>query len=73
MRGELIEAIRIVRTRRRIGLKDAKEAVDAYLETQPSLARSVRQAQANTRRRALAWLTAIVTSALALYYLFVGE
>ena len=73
MRGELIEAIRIVRTSQRVDLKDAKEAVDAYLEKQPALAQAVREAQAETRRRVLGWLTAILTSMVLLYYLFVGE
>ena len=73
MRGELIEAIRIVRSSQRIGLKEAKEAVDAHLETQPALARSVREAQAKTRRRVLNWLAWLGLAAAALYYLLPAE
>jgi len=73
MRGEMIEAIRIVRTKQRIGLKDAKEAVDAYLLTQPALARSVGEARAKARRRALNWLAWFVFATALLYYTFLGE
>ena len=35
--GNLIEAIKVVRQERNVGLKEAKEAVEAYLALEPAL------------------------------------
>ena len=34
-KGQMIEAIKVVRQEQNLGLKEAKDAVDAYLKTQP--------------------------------------
>lgn len=41
-RGEMIEAIKIVRMEHRTGLKEAKDFVDRYLEGNPALKAAVR-------------------------------
>ena len=36
-KGQMIEAIKVVRQEQNLGLKEAKDAVEAYLTTQPDL------------------------------------
>ena len=36
-RGDVIAAIKVVRVQRNLGLKEAKDLVDAYIRSQPSL------------------------------------
>lgn len=43
--GRMIEAIKIVRTERNLGLKQAKEQVEQYLQQHPELLRQSRVAQ----------------------------
>ena len=57
--GKLIDAIRIVREARGIGLKDAKEEVERYLESDPLVRSRYRAAVSESRRSALLWLLAI--------------
>ena len=47
--GNKIEAIKIIREERGLGLKEAKDLVDAYVETDPSLKASVANASAGGR------------------------
>jgi ribosomal protein L7/L12 len=68
-RGSKIEAIKIVRQERNIGLKEAKDAVEQYLSSQPSLQTSLAAARKEAGRRALNWLVAIIALAILAYYL----
>lgn len=43
--GRMIEAIKIVRTERNLGLKQAKEQVEQYMQQHPELLRQSRVAQ----------------------------
>lgn len=43
--GRMIEAIKIVRTERNLGLKQAKEQVEQYMQQHPELFRQSRVAQ----------------------------
>ena len=43
--GRMIEAIKIVRTERNVGLKQAKEQVEQYMQQHPELLRQSRVAQ----------------------------
>jgi len=68
--GKLIEAIRIVREARRIGLKDAKDAVDRYLASDPLMRSRVDAANAESRRAARLWAIALaLVIGLITYYL----
>jgi len=42
----VIAAIKVVRVERKLGLKEAKDLVDAYIRSQPSLRQKMEQAQA---------------------------
>ena len=70
-KGNKIEAIKIVRVTRHIGLKQSKELVDTYLATQPALQRKIEMKQAEFRRGCLIWLvSATLLFVAAIYYLF---
>jgi ribosomal protein L7/L12 len=66
--GNKIEAIKIVREERNIGLKEAKDAVEDYVRSQPALQSSLAAAQTETKRSALLWLAALIALALLAYY-----
>lgn len=55
-RGQVIEAVKLVRSEHNIGLKEAKEHVEAYVQTQPALRTRIIQAQADAREGFLRWL-----------------
>ncbi len=67
--GNKIEAIKIVREERNIGLKEAKDAVDAFVRSQPSLQSSVEAAQSGANRSVLLWIVGVVVIALLAYFL----
>jgi len=73
-RGQLIEAIRSYREHHQVGLKDAKEAVEDYLERNP-LARRQFKAAVSRRRRPVVrvfWFLLIAGLAVGGYVLTNG-
>ena len=58
-KGNVIEAIKVVRLERGIGLKESKDAVDAYIRTQPPLRQKVEEANARAKEGLLRWLAVI--------------
>lgn len=66
--GNKIEAIKIVRKERQIGLKAAKGTVEDYVRNQPFLQESFAAAQAKTKRSALLLLAVVIASALLAYW-----
>jgi ribosomal protein L7/L12 len=71
-KGRKVEAIKIVRQERNIGLKEAKGLVDEYLRSQPSLRSSLAAAGAEAKRGALLWLAALIALAVLVYH-FLAE
>ncbi|MBM3263049.1 MAG: ribosomal protein L7/L12 [candidate division Zixibacteria bacterium] len=69
--GNKIEAIKIVREERNIGLKEAKDTVEDYVRSQPDLQASFANAQAETKRSALLWLAVLIGLAFFAYQFFV--
>ena len=69
-RGNKIEAIKIVREERHIGLKDAKDIVDDYVRSQPALQSVFADAQVEVKRRAL-WLAVLMALAFLGYYFLI--
>ena len=65
--GNKIEAIKIIREERNIGLKEAKDAVEDYVRSQPVLRASFVAARAETKRSALLWLAVLIALALLAY------
>ena len=66
--GNKIEAIKIVREEWGIGLKDAKDAVEAYVQTQPALAATMQEATASSKRGCITWLVVLALLGAAAYY-----
>ena len=70
-RGQMIEAIKHVRVERKLGLKEAKDLVDAYIRSQPSLRQKMEQAQAETWQKLKRGLiVALIFAAAAAYFFF---
>jgi hypothetical protein len=54
-RGQVIEAITLVRKEQQVDLKEAKASVDAYLRSQPALLHRIEQEQSDARAGLLRW------------------
>ena len=72
--GNTIEAIKVVRLERGLGLKESKDLVDAYLKSRPDLQRRLAAAQAEARRGFVRWLVIFLTlAAAAAYFVMQGK
>ena len=69
--GNKIAAIKLTRRERGCDLRTAKDAVDAYIVSQPLLHQAFAEGEAQARKSALLWLAVIVGAAIAVYALFV--
>ena len=70
-RGDVIAAIKVVRAERNLGLKEAKDLVDAYIRSQPSLRHKMEQAQAEMwQKLKRGLLVALIFAAAAAYFFF---
>jgi len=69
-RGEVIEAIKLVRLKQNIGLKEAKDQVDAYLRSQPALKKRMEEMQTEMWRGMLRWLILLLGCGAAVGYFF---
>ena len=70
-RGDMIGAIKVVRAERNLGLKEAKDLVDAYIRSQPSLRQKLDQVQAEAwgkLKRGL--IVALIFAAIAAFVFF---
>lgn len=72
--GNTIEAIKIVRLDRNLGLKESKDLVDAYLKSRPDLQRQLEAAQAEARQGFVRWLVIFLAlAAMTAYFLTQGK
>ncbi len=72
--GQTIEAIKIVRLERNLGLKESKDLVDAYLKSRPDLQRRLEAAQAEARQGFVRWLIIFLAlAAVAAYFVMQGK
>lgn len=72
--GHTIEAIKIVRLERGLGLKESKDLVDAYLKGRPDLQRRLEAAQAEARQGIVRWLAIFLAlAAVAAYVVMQGK
>ncbi|MGE0469046.1 MAG: ribosomal protein L7/L12 [Nitrospira sp.] len=67
--GNLIEAIKVVRQERNLGLKEAKGVVEAYLASQPAIKKKMDQVLATAQQRFIRWLVGILVLAAGIAYL----
>ena len=68
--GNKIEAIKIVRQEWGTDLKDSKDAVEAYVKTQPALAATMQEARARSQPSGLTWLFVVALIGAVVYYFF---
>ena len=68
--GSRIDAIKRVREVQGIGLKEAKEMVDAYVASHPDLAANYAAASAEAKGVVLRWLAVIILMVVGAWYLF---
>lgn len=69
--GQVVEAIKLVRAEQKIGLKESRELIDAYVRTQPALLSRIGQAQADAREGLFRWLIFLLVGGAGLAYLLV--
>ena len=67
--GNVIEAIKVVRHERNIGLKDAKGVIDVYIASQPALKKKIDQVLATAQQRFIRWLVGCLVLAAGIAYL----
>ncbi|HWF60044.1 MAG TPA: hypothetical protein VN666_07015 [Nitrospira sp.] len=67
--GNVIEAIKVVRKERNIGLKKAKDMVDAYIAAQPALKEKMGKLLATAQQRFIRWLIGFLVLAVGIAYL----
>lgn len=68
-RGNLIEAIKIVRRERDIGLKEAKAQVEEYIGSQPALKKKMDKVLVEAQQKFIRWMIGLlVVAAVAGYF-----
>jgi len=67
-KGQIIEAIKVIRLERNLDLKDAKDQVEAYLRQQPVLKKKIEQNQVDTRDGLLRWAAFLLIGGAGLAY-----
>ena len=69
--GQLIHAIKVVRQTEGLGLKEAKDRVDAYLSREPLLRAQLETRQRATRRKFVLWFVVVdvIIVAAVIYWL----
>ncbi len=72
-RGSKIEAIKHVREARGIGLKEAKDVVEQYMDANPQVKQRMAAANAESARGFLGWVVLVAALALAAYYFYTGS
>jgi len=73
LKGNKIEAIKIVREERGIGLKEAKDLVEQHVKTHLGLQMQMESAQAENRQGFLPWLMAVIVIGGLVYYFVAGR
>lgn len=72
--GRIIDAIKCVREAEGLGLMEAKQRVDAYVERSPALKGQLAEQKARMKRRLIKWvLTIDVLLAAAVVWYFFGR
>ncbi len=67
-RGNLIEAIKIVRQEQRIGLKEAKMLVEDYIASQPALKKKMDKILVDAQQKFIRWMIGLLVIAALVAY-----
>ena len=73
LKGNKIEAIKIVRRERGVDLKEAKDIVEQHVANHPGLQMQIESAQFAARGGLLPWLLAVIVIGALVYYFVVGR
>jgi ribosomal protein L7/L12 len=68
--GKVIEAIKLVRTEHALGLKEAKDVVDAYVRNHPELQDALTRASDEGKRKLGFWLAIVIGIGLLAWFLY---
>jgi ribosomal protein L7/L12 len=71
-RGSKIEAIKIVRETSGVGLKEAKEIVERFIDRTPSVKSRMDSANAAAGKSDFGWLLIVAALAAVVYYFYSG-
>ncbi|MDH4301748.1 MAG: hypothetical protein OEV51_06700 [Nitrospira sp.] len=66
--GNLIEAIKVVRQERNIGLTEAKGVVEVYLASQPALRKKMDKVLVTAQQKFIRWMIGILVVAAGVAY-----
>ncbi len=72
-RGSKIDAIKCVRIARGVGLKEAKEIVEQFLERSPDVKNRMASANVESAKGGFRWLLLIAAIAVAAYFFYTGS
>ncbi len=70
-RGQVVEAITLVRVEQNIGLQAARDLVSAYVQMRPALRSRIAKTQADAREGLLRWLIFLIAGGVGLTYLLI--
>lgn len=71
-RGSKIEAIKAVREAGSVGLAEAKEIVEDYIDRHPAVKNRMTAANAQSAQGVLRWLALVAVAGVVLYYFLAG-
>ena len=72
-RGSKIEAIKCIRIAYGVGLKEAKDIVEQYIEKNPTVKNRMVSANVESAKGSLRWLLLIAAIGVVAYFFFVGN
>jgi len=72
-RGNLIEAIKIVRQDRNIGLKEAKALVEDYIASQPALKKKMDKILVEAQQKFIRWMIGFAVVAAVVAYIVIQK
>ena len=72
-RGKLIEAIKIVRQDRNIGLKEAKALVEDYIASQPTLKKKMDKILVEAQQKFIRWMIGFFVVAAVVAYIVIQK
>lgn len=72
-RGRKLEAIKLLREDKRIGLKEAKDMVEDYAKSRPELSMRIERAQGEQKRTFLTWVVILAVLAFVVYWLLLRK
>ena len=63
-RGDLIEAIKMVRQERNVGFKEAKEVVESYIASQPAIKKKMDKVLVTAQQKFVRWMIGFLVLAV---------